>query len=217
MNIIPLRFRALLVMVGLALGSFTLSAVQSVVPEVPADRIESVSGPFYPLDLSSVANRRLTALGGRPEAKVLTDQGENDLRGLPLGEVKFLGVPFAIPAGDASQLVVLRGQSHEAYPNQIEIPVGKRAGNIYFLHGSAWSAPLVGTYRVVYEDSTEVRVPLRLRMELFDWWQPGRTHVAEVGWRGANPLHHNVGLALFPWANPHPAKTIRAIVAERRR
>ena len=217
MNIIPLRFRALLVMVGLALGSFTLSAVQSVVPEVPANRIESVSGPFYPLDLSSVANRRLTALGGRPEAKVLTDQGKNDLRGLPLGEVKFIGVPFAIPAGDASLLVVLRGQSHEAYPNQIEIPVGKRAGGIYFLHGSAWSAPLVGTYRVVYEDSTEVRVPLRLRMELFDWWQPGRTHVAEVGWRGANPLHHNVGLALFPWANPHPAKTIRAIVAERRR
>lgn len=57
-------------------------------------------------------------------------------------------------------------------------------------------------------------IPLRVGVEIFDWWNPGSSAVARVAWRGKNPVKDPVGLTLFAAANPRPDTEIKEILAK---
>jgi len=143
-----------------------------------------------------------------------TDQGENSVPGMPTGRRVLEGIPFDIAATAGQQVIVLRGQSREAFPTRAEVKVDKRGKALYFLHAAAWASGRVGSYTVVYADGQQQTIELRGGVEVFDWWSPGRSKVAIPGWLGKNPVHTPIGLTLFAWQNPRPAVAIAKIVAE---
>jgi hypothetical protein len=142
-----------------------------------------------------------------------TGQGENSVYDMAFGTQVLQGIPFDISSTPNHQCVVLRGQNNAAYPTTVDIPVNGKGKALYFLQGAAWAAPHVGNYRVTYGDGSTVDIPIRNNVEIFDWWTPGTSAVARVGWTGANPKKDPVALTLFAWANPYPDKVITQVTA----
>ncbi len=182
----------------------------SGITELSSKEMESKQGSFRTLSLTDFANRNFR---DQPQAPGWTGQGDNSVVDLPFGPHIFNGVPFDISAAPLKQCLVLRGQNNASYPLTADIPVNDKASALYFLHGAAWAAPKVGSYTVVYADGTKEEITVRNNVEVFDWWTPGTSPVARVGWTGANPVQDPVGLTLFCWPNPHPEKVIAKITA----
>ncbi len=149
-----------------------------------------------------------------------TDQGANDARTIPTGLQTWRTIPFEIidPAeNEGRSCIVLQGRGRESMPPAAEFAVGRTCDVVYFLHACAWAgaegAP-VGRYVVTYADGDTVRVPLLSGRETVDWWAPRDTSESAVGWEGRNAENPNVGLCIFPWANPRPNVQIARIKME---
>ncbi len=180
------------------------------ITELSSKEMEAKRDSFQTLSLTVASNRNFE---DNPQGTGWTGQGQNSIYDLPFGLHSFNGVPFDISAAPQRQCMVLRGQNNPAYPVSADIPVGAKASALYFLQGAAWAAPKVGSYRVIYGDGTSEEITVRNNIEVFDWWTPGTSPVARIGWTGANPMKDPVGLTLFCWPNPHPEKTIAKITA----
>ncbi len=185
-------------------------ALGSGITELSPQDMESKKNSFHTLNLASFSDRNLL---DQPQGTGWTGQGQNSVYDLPFGLNSFNGVPFDIATAPHKQCLVLRGQNNQAFPATADITVGDKASALYFLQGAAWAAPIVGTYTVIYSDGTQEEIPLRNNIEVFDWWTPGTSSVARIGWTGANPEKDPVGLTLFCWPNPHPEKMIAKITA----
>ena len=169
-----------------------------------------------PVDLSQAANMGFRDSVSGDGKGGWMDQGGNDLRFLPTGRQTFLGVDFDVvdPAvNDGKSCIVLYGESRPYFPVEREVVVGKKARSIYFLHGAGWcSENSVGaTYTVVYEDGSDVAIPIRGNWEISNWWGPQDGKLSRPAWVGANLHTSQVGIHFFPWQNPHPDKTIASI------
>ncbi len=165
-----------------------------------------------------------------------TDEGDNDLRHIPLGEDNaekkywemvyhqelkdkqiFLGVPFDIidPAKNMGKsCLFLKGIERDYFPGKVEgIKVNAQLEKLYFLHASAWTfSSDVGKYIIHYTDGTHIEIPLIKGKNIADWWGPKDLPEAKVAWSGENPESHQVvGLYIMPWANPNPDKLIKSI------
>ncbi|MFW6161228.1 MAG: hypothetical protein ACODAJ_00575 [Planctomycetota bacterium] len=145
-----------------------------------------------------------------------TDQGANDLRNVPTGEVELRGIPFTIvdPAENAGRsCIVLRGKGREDFPASATIPVGRTCETLYFLHCCAWAPQneRVGHYELRFADGSTHQVFLRAGHEIFDWWRPRDIQHCAVGWEGRNAESPAVGLGIFPVPNPKPEVAIETI------
>lgn len=183
--------------------------VDELAPEILAQKTVQ----FTPIALDAVANR-----GYEDDVKGdgrggWTDQGENSVPNMPTGLQTMNGVPFLIPKTPGKQVVVLAGQNDKALPKTVEIPVKAKAPALYFLHASAWAAADNGQYVVHYSSGSTATIPVRDKIEVFDFWTPDESPVARPGWIGRNKVRDTIGLTLFAWKNPHPNETITSIVA----
>jgi hypothetical protein len=145
-----------------------------------------------------------------------TDQGENDIRSLPTGDVSLRGIPFHIIPPDQNNgksCVVLQGKGRERFPRTATIPLGRKCETLYFLHCCAWgrTGARVGHYELVYGDGSTARIPLTCGRQITDWWSCFDTKDAVVGWEGSNAEKDAVGLNILPVANPRPAQTIETV------
>jgi len=134
-----------------------------------------------------------------------TDQGPNDMRSLPTGRRVLAGVAFDIADG----CIALRSSSHlQLRPAGVEgIPVGTRCDVLFFLHAAAWASAdgkTIATCRLRYEDGQELEIAMVEGVNVADWWQPQELPLAQVAWRGANPVHDPVALFCHTWHNPRP-------------
>ena len=146
-----------------------------------------------------------------------TDQGNNDLRMIPLGEQEFLGVPVFIvdpAANNGKSCIVLAGANRKYFPQKVEgIAVGNlRLSRLFFLHTLAWSSKkTVGEYRIHYADGTVEVVPITDGVNIGDWWFPNDLPEAPVAFVEKNPAGRGVGLWLFAWENPKEHVAISSI------
>ena len=145
-----------------------------------------------------------------------TDQGDNDMRNLPTGDVRLRSIPFRIvhPARNhAKSCIVLKGTGRQTAPTSVTMAVGRTCETVYFLHACAWApkGARAGHYDIAYADGSTHRVPLVSDREITDWWRPRDTRECAVGWEGANAKSGAVGLNIFPWANAKPTVAIRSI------
>ena len=173
---------------------------------------------FFTVDLSPYANRGLT---DDPAAGIVgwTNQGENDMRGLPTGNQRFAGIPFFIASPNAAVVLYSRSADNVNLPEEVAgIKIGRRADVLFFLHAIAWDAEKPFTYRVSYEDNTSLEIPIIRGQQVLDWWSDPVTNadaMARYGmflaWQGDNPMHQGVILPGYEWSNPHPEKVIRDI------
>ncbi len=168
---------------------------------------------YQTVSLDSVANRSLEDEQAGDGEGGWTDEGTNSLVGFPTGGQTFGGIPFVISDKPGKQALVLRGKNATALPTRAEIPVGKKGKAVYFLHASAAATEENGAYDVTYEDGSRETIPLRDKVEIFDFWTPDASAFARTAWRGKNPQRDGIGVTMFAWRNPHPEKAIKSIVA----
>lgn len=187
--------------------------------DVRASHGGKVAGNFRSVDLRSACNVGFRDEKNQDGTGGWTDQGDNDLRNLPLGAQTFRGVPFEIvdPAANAGKsAVVLSGKGRTDVASSVRVPVGLCCDTLYFLHACAWAGregTPVGTYTVRYADGEEREIPLRTGVDVTDWWKPADCENCAAGWRGTNPHSGDIGLGILPWVNPRPQETIDSVTA----
>jgi hypothetical protein len=174
---------------------------------------------FFPVSLAAYANRGLKD----DKASGLigwTNQGDNDMRGLPTGNQTFAGVPFQIPAPKSVITLYSTSCNNRDLPKEVRnIAVNRRADTLFFLHSLAYAGeakPFM--YRVNYKDGASVEVPITEGCQVFDWWDEPSRHAENmaangtvVGFAGDNPLRKGALVLLYEWVNPHPDKEIAGV------
>jgi len=184
--------------------------------DIHMTRGESFPGNFRSLDISTACNTGFTDEVAGDGKGGWTDQGKNDIRSLPTGDVNLRGIPFHIinpPENDGRACIVLKGKGRENFPDSAVIPVNRKCDTVYFLHCCAWGrdAEPVGSYEIVYGDGSTRKVPLRRGREIMDWWGCRDSKESAVGWEGSNAESDYIGLSIFPVKNPRPEAAIKEI------
>ncbi len=188
--------------------------------DVRAVRGANPPGNYRPISLKNAVNvgfRDERAGDGRGG---WTDQGPNDLRGIPLGRRVFRGVPFVIidPAENGGKsCIVLTGKGRTNLPTWVTFAMGDTCDVLYFLHACAWAGKPgspVAEYEIQYLDGNTRRIPIRNGREITDWWDPADTDGSALGWTGANAESSRIGLGIFPWKNPRPNIPIASVTAK---
>jgi WD40 repeat protein len=169
------------------------------------------------------AGARLVDLSTNYNAALLSnwhgDVDENNLAELPTGVRRFDGVDFDVrcilqapPAGRESPSGALTN-----------IVVQQTCRRLHFLHAAINAGGLtnlteVGRYIVHYEKGPDVEIPLRVGVELADWWHtPGASApLAPEAWKGTNGKTMrtegcHIRLFHLAWDNPQPGVTVRSI------
>lgn len=167
-----------------------------------------------PLPLGDAAATPLSDEVAGDGAGGWTDQGENDLRMLPAGDLDAAGVPFRI----AGAAVVLAGEHVANRPRSAEValPEGRRGEMLYLLHAAAWAprgATAVGRVHLRFSDGSAEEREIVSGRDVADWWNPPeRLPNAALGWTGVNP-RAQVGLFVSRLPLP-PAKDLAAVGLE---
>lgn len=134
------------------------------------------------------------------------------------GEVRFNDVKFHLedPRDRGGKAIVAFG-SDKAPSIKLretgELPVGKTADVLWFLHATGWGrgkAP-AAKVSVTYADGTKWAFDLVNEVDVGDWFTLKKYANCQVAWAGKNLVSPSVGLYMCPKANPHPGKTIRSI------
>jgi len=121
------------------------------------------------------------------------------------------GFKFPVSGG----FVALRHAKDKSLPERVEIPVGRKAGGLLILHAEFWQAELgakVCSYNVVYEDGGSVEIPVREEQEISGSARnavPSKAFFVDTLYSKACMAFN---IALLPWRNPHPEKTVSRIV-----
>jgi len=182
---------------------------------------------YFCIDLQESANMLFRDESDDDHAGGWTDQGANDMRCLPMGDLLFDGKPFRIidPSATADvklhkSCIVLRDGTHKTWlPKERRgIVVNDSAEKLLFVHCCAWSSindegAVIGRYEILYEDGSIENIPLCLNRNIADWWNPGDLAEAGVAWIGKNGMQAevDVGLYLYAWKNPQPDKKIASL------
>jgi len=144
-----------------------------------------------------------------------SDEGDNDMRNLPVGKLKLAGVPFVVidpKTHHDKACLVMKSAGNYPAPERVKIAMGQKVRALHFLHTSTYTADnLVANLIVHYMDGTRVTIPIRSKFELNDWYADEKPQNAEIAWRGPNAKHDGVCLFKFTWANPNPTTPIDAV------
>jgi hypothetical protein len=180
--------------------------------------------PFTPVnaeDFTAVDVVAYCNLGFAGDAETgWMDHGPQALAGFPTGGQVLARAWFSIidPAQNGGKSVVaLRGTTRPGYPAEVRgIPVNARGRALHFLHTCAWGRPDGGeaaTYVVHYDDGTEERIPVRVGVEIADWYvDPRPLPAAQVAWTGhIDDKPGPIGVYAMRWVNPYPDKAIASI------
>ncbi|MBI4831037.1 MAG: hypothetical protein HY801_05675, partial [Candidatus Lindowbacteria bacterium] len=170
------------------------------------------------VDLAKVANRAFADEKDGDQIGGWTDQGANDLRMIPKGDVNFNGVPYRVindDGGKTPACLVLCGKLRPYFPKEITgTPVARKAKRLCFLHATAWGdgkGEKAAEYRVHYANGETAVVELLNGKNIGGWWSPGDVPEASVACAFAQPSGNRVGLYTFAWENPHPDWEIASI------
>ena len=167
-----------------------------------------------PVDLAAHANMDFGP-GGAGVPSWMGEGVGNDLRGLPLGERRFLGLPFLVadPARNRGRGCIGVGPG---LGEPVEIPLANAtAGALHLIHAtnSVGASAVAGVITVLYADGGSRVLSLLQGRHLAGWWFPAQPADRESGvaWRGASPACGDVGVHWCAIANPEPLRPIRAL------
>ncbi len=173
---------------------------------------------YFTVDLGPYANRGLRD----DKASGLigwSNQGENDMRELPVGDVRLAGIPFHIASPKAAIALFSPQANNTDLPKEVKgIKIGHRADALFFLHCAPWCCEHPFRYRVNYDDGTSVDIDITAGRQIFDWWEDPNKYAdamarwgSFVAWTGNNPMRKGIVLPGYEWTNPNPEKVIRDV------
>ncbi len=175
---------------------------------------------FEVLDLRRQANVDFAGEGA-PGIPGWTGQGSgNDMSPMPTGNLEYEKIPVHVidPASNERRACIGLA-AREGYADEVEIPVGRKAGCLYFHHTLAGGGPEAGTIEIHYADGSSAEIPVRPRLDVPAWWGPKERpypghkpggYVMKVAWRGWN-RRALVGTGLWGLDNPHPDREIASL------
>lgn len=200
-------------------SAFWNPSAAAVTPLEAASRYRDA---YRPAKLSAVAGRTVDLTSA--VTRSLSDPDENgwigrgpniDLSSLPTGNTRLGGYAFNV-----SGAVMLKGTraGADTLPETVTLEVGSTAASIAFLQTSGWLSPLtsprtkIGAYKVNYTDGTSATQALEYGRQITAWTDTViKTLTLEPVWRGRTKENLEVGVSVFVWQNPNPAKTIQSI------
>lgn len=185
------------------------------------------------IDIDKVANRSF--IDQVPsDGKGFCDFGPNyDLRSMSSGNKTLGGTPYNILGGTKNCVMVHnRKFFNKTLPSKVEIPVGKKAASINFLHtmdarlnhSYLIRRELVGYYIMVYEDGSYAPLELKYAINIcnfdglnsfwgWDYAPKGEAMIrAKLVWRGQTGSGVEAHLYSTEWVNPNPSKVIKKII-----
>jgi len=175
---------------------------------------------YAAVDLSSLVNRSLVDEVADDGQGGWTDQGPKaDMRAFSPGKHTFQGVPFEVPAGK-SCIVLLSKNREPTPPQQVRIPVNRRAKALFFLQSSAWTSTAHhASYFVRYADGSAHEIQLIGGQNLRDWSSdnaeapfPFETETyTRHAWGGSCEQFKQAHLFVMQWINPKPETPIEAV------
>jgi hypothetical protein len=190
-------------------------------------RVNYTSEDFYFVNLSSEMNRDFRDDVPGDGKGGWTDQGANDLRGMPTGEQTFHQIMFDIvnpKENDNKACLVMYSEHSKAGPKETaDISIGQKAKAIFFLHTSAWYSSTrhggksVIDYVITYEDGTKETAQALGGRDIKDWWTPGNCEeslgvsLLLMSDTEVDAVPRRRGLMLQTWENPHPEKVIKSL------
>ncbi|MFW5863932.1 MAG: hypothetical protein ACOCVT_00640 [bacterium] len=173
---------------------------------------------FETIDLRTQAN---TGFSGTEKTNAIpwTDEGDNDFHEMPVGKQKLQTIDFDVidPAtNDGAACVGI--SMKEPYLPKLQVPVGRMAASLYFLHTLSGGATLAGDLTIHYADGSIHRMYVRRGTHIQGWWMP-RQEIDEsrfdptmlVAWRGGNAHCSDIGAMVWGLDNPHPDKEIASL------
>ncbi len=158
-------------------------------------------------------------------------EGQPELAFLPVGEQKFAGVRYDLRDFQTSPLpsVVMLAGAKGIKANGVEdIPVGKRADAIFFLHSfhplKTWKPrneydelPVVFEYAVKYRDGSSAVIPVRWSKDVGAWNLPTadvrELPGANVAWQAPfpkGPKDRSAAVYTMRWVNPKPEEIVES-------
>ena len=162
-----------------------------------------------PIDLAPYANAPFRDEYENDGKGGWTDQGSNDFRMMPIGELTAAGVQFRIvdPARNGGRgCLVLRGSERPGLPAAVRgIRVHEKVSRLFFMHTAAWgNRGFAGAYRIRYADGKTVDYKLQGGKNIGDWWRVAMLPEAKVGIICRNAFGSEVGTFVAAWRNPRP-------------
>ena len=179
----------------------------------------------HPIDLRPYFNA--------PRRDPIGARGGYDLSTLPTGDVTLRGLPFHLHDG---VILVENGRVREsAYPEQVSVPIGRRATALVFAHTCTTMAPIpepfgarptIARYRIQYADGAVESVDVDYGHHLAEWNRRhgaplGHTHHRHAGyvatypvdplWQGKTAGGEDVTLYGLEWVNPRPEVEVRSV------
>ena len=201
---------------GLRIASILLTNLGAPIGQSPFQPVSAES--FHPIDIAAHCN---LGFSGDPGSGWM-DHGPGALAQFPVGRQALAGALFNIIGPNDNRgksLIALRGATRPGYPAAVSgIRVGIRARAIHFLHTCAWGRPdgsEAAAYVVHYEDGAAHRVPLRIGVEIADWYaDPVPLPSARVAWKGhITDKPGPIGVHAMRWVNPYPEKVISTVAS----
>ena len=175
------------------------------------------------IDLSKTANRGFDESFDEAFAGAEDVKQKQGFSSLPTGVHSFRGVPFEIldPAhNNGHSFIALKGRRKPDFPEALYLYAGGiQAEWLYFLHTCRWGGTgpdvTVAEYDVIYEDGQVQVIPLRVGVELSNFWGANDTATSYLAW-WHKYKNADMGLSLFPWKNPRPGQPIKSILFKSR-
>jgi hypothetical protein len=175
------------------------------------------------LDLSKAANMGPSESFDGDTSGVPDADKKDGFSVFPTGSKTLRGVPFQLLDPSRNQgrsFVVLKGSRKPDFPEAVSIPAGyTKASHLYFLHTCRWGGTgrdvTVAEYNVIYGDGKVEVIPLRVGVELANFFGADDTSASFLAW-----WHRykkiEMGVSLFPWKNPRPDEPIQSILFKSR-
>lgn len=186
------------------------SSEKNCEPASPSDWVG-----YYSVDLKPYVNRSFSDKKAMDKKGGFTDEGDNDLRFMPTGNILVNNVPFKIinpDRNDGKSCLVMGSGIRDYFPKRIFIKIpdgGKRFTNLHFLqlatNVSLKNKSELGKYIIHYADGYKEEIPLKANRNVLDWWNIGKNSVAKKGLIVPN-LYKDNGICVrhLEWTQSHP-------------
>lgn len=185
-------------------------------------KLEDTFGQGRPVGLAAVCNTgRGDGVANDGRGSFL-DTGPLDLFNVPEGNLETDEVTFYLPKlGDNGGMVMiaLQGKEREKLPPQTQpVEVGKKVGQLTFLHASAWADPTKQqpcyTAVIEYADGQTERREMKAGVDLANYDDAKAYANCRVAWTGKCAAGKTVGLTMASWDNPRPDVLVQSLQFE---
>ncbi|MBT3381203.1 MAG: hypothetical protein HN742_37120 [Lentisphaerae bacterium] len=166
---------------------------------------------FVAIDLAKQTNRCFTDDTAGDQKGGWTDEGQNDMRYLPLGDWVINGVPFHIldpTENRGTSCIVLKGgvDPNLPFPDKVSIPVNQRLSKIHFIHTAGWGSKNTAAFRYIlhYRDGLTEEVPVVCSKNVDNWWSRKDPPGATMAWSGPGGMAPQVRVWHMTHTTNHP-------------